>query len=467
MASRRELPADVAAALDRVPEARDRFASMPADRQIEWLNWIDRGRGRRGRAARIDEAIRRLLPSATAAEEEVVEPAGPPPERYWWLWLLLLLLLVIGGLLAWWLLTRGDDKSTVPNVIGLRAPSATQRIRDKDLEALPRSGQSDRPPGVVFAQDPGAGTQLDEGQTVTISISTGRLAVPDVTGLPLAKAQRRLTSTGFRNEVKRVASSRPKGVVVEQSPVAGVTAVRGTTVKLSVSSGVKPVIVPQVVGQTQGSAVSALTRIGLRPQLRNVTSAKPVGIIVAQKPSAGKEVDKGSTVILNVSTGTGPTTATTTTATTATTTATVTTTAAPARVRVPRVIGFAQTRALRRLNALGLRPTVLYVLSRQPVNRVVGQFPRPGTILRRGSRVRVNVSSGPNPQPSATVPNVIGQDQATAADNLRAAGFRVVVLNRPTSNQSQNGRVIDEQPGPDSVIPGGSQVTIFVGRFAG
>src|SRR5919204_2067442 len=263
MASRRELPEDVAAAFDRVPDAGERFAAMPAARQDEWLRWIDRGRGRRGRAARIDEAIRRLLPSAAAAEEEeVAEPAGPPPERYWWVWLALLLLLVIGGLLAWWLLTRGDDKSTVPNVVGLRGPAATERIRDRDLEALPRTGQSDRPPGVVFAQAPGAGTQLDKGQTVTISISAGRTAVPDVVGLPLADARQQLTSAGFKTEVKRVASSRPKRVVVEQSPVAGVTAVRGTTVKLSVSSGVKPVVVPQVVGKTQGSAVSALTKLG-------------------------------------------------------------------------------------------------------------------------------------------------------------------------------------------------------------
>src|SRR5580765_519786 len=78
MATPRELPADVAAALNRVPEARDRFAELPAERQAEWLSWIDRGEDR---GPRIDEMIRRLLPG----EEEVVEPGGPPPwERYWW-----------------------------------------------------------------------------------------------------------------------------------------------------------------------------------------------------------------------------------------------------------------------------------------------------------------------------------------------------------------------------------------------
>jgi beta-lactam-binding protein with PASTA domain len=405
----------------------------------------------------------RREPPATVAEEEVVEPVGPPPERHWWVWLLLLLLLVIGGLVAWWLLTRGDDKSTVPNVIGLRSQAAAARIRDRDLDVLPRTGQSNRPPDVVFAQKPGAGTQLDEGQTVTISISSGRQAVPDVVGLPLKDAQQQLESKGFQSEVKRVASSKPKGIVVDQEPLAGVTAVRGTTVNLSVSSGVKPVIVPQVVGQTQGSAVATLTRLKLKPILQNVPSAKPVGIVVAQKPAAGKEVDPGSKVTLNVSTG-APSTTTVATTTTTATTATVTTTAA--RTRVPRVTGLAQTPALRRLNSLGFRPIVTYVRSAQPANRVVSQRPA-GTSLRRGAPVRLNVSTGPNPQAPATVPNVIGQDQATAANTLRADGFRVAVLNRPTRDQSKNGLVVDEQPRAGSSIPRGSQVTIFIGRFTG
>ncbi|MGZ4414337.1 MAG: PASTA domain-containing protein [Gaiellaceae bacterium] len=459
MATRRELPADVAAALDRVPEAGSRFAALPADRQTAWIDWIDRARGRRARAGRIDEMVRRLLPSAAVAEE-VAEPAGPPPERYWWLWLLLLLLLVAGGLLAWYFLSRGDDKAVVPNVIGLREQQAQIRIQDSGLEALSRSAQSDRPTGVVFAEKPGAGAQLGKGQTVTIFVSSGRLAVPDVTALPLAEAQQNLQARGFKAEVKRVASTKPKGIVLEQDPAAGVTAVRGTTVTLSVSSGAKPVVVPRVVGQTQGAAVQALTALGLKPVLQNVPSDQPAGTVVGQKPPAGKEVDKGAEVTVNVSTGTGQSTTTTTTTTTGTTT-----TAAP--VRVPRVVGLAQTPALRSLNLLGLLPTVVYVSSSQPANRVVSQSPKSGTSLRPGARVRVNVSTGPNPQPNAAVPNVVGQDQATAAQTLRDAGFNVVVLNRPTADQSKDGLVVEQQPRATSSIPAGSQVTIFIGRFSG
>jgi len=464
MATRRELPTDIAAAFDRVPEAGSRFAALPLERQAAWLDWIDRAGGRRARAGRIDEMIRRSLPSAAVAEEEVAQPAGPLPERYWWLWLVLLLLLVVGGLLAWYFLSRGSDKATVPNVIGLREDAAAVRIHDRGLDVLPRTDASNRPPGIVFAEKPGPGTQLDKGQAVTIFISSGRLGVPDVTGLPLADAQQKLTAKGFKAEVKRVASSRPEGIVIGQEPVAGVTAASGTTVTLNVSSGIKPVLVPRVVGQTQGAAVDALTKLGLKPVLKNVPSDKPVGTVVGQNPPTGKEVETGAKVVVNVSTGAGPSTATVATTTT-TTGATTTTASGP--VRVPRVVALAQTPALRRLNVLGLRPTVVYVRSSQPANRIVAQLPAPGTILRRGSRVRVNISTGPNPQPTTAVPNVAGQDQTTAAQTLSAAGFKVAVLNRPTSDQSMDGLVAEQQPRAGSRIPAGSQVTIFVGRFSG
>jgi beta-lactam-binding protein with PASTA domain len=474
MATRRELPADFAAALDQFPAAADRFAALPAERQNEWLNWIARGRGRGARRRRIDEAVRRLSPPATAAatQEEIAEPVGPPPDRTWWIWLLLLLLLVIGGLLAWFFATRGPGKTTVPHVVGMRAQNAVATLHRKHLKDRELVGPSARPPNVVFAQTPGAGKQVNKNQTVIISVSSGpaRKPVPNVVGDPVATASRKVTSKGFVPVVKHHASTKPKGIVFAQQPLAGVTAVKGTKVILSVSTGIKPVIVPSVVGETQGAAVNTLTRVHLRPVLRNVPSPKPAGQVVAQKPAAGTKVDTGSAVTLNVSSGTGtvPTTTTVKSTTTTGTTATVTTSTAPsaARVPVPRVRGLAVTAGLSRLNSAGFRPVVRYVTSTRRAGLIVAESPAGGT-APFGSRVRVSVSEGPNPAQLTSVPNVVGQDQATAGTTLRQAGFKVLVLFRKTTNQSQDGLVIDEQPVAGSQIPRGSVVAIFVGRFSG
>ena len=197
-------------------------------------------------------------PAEAATEEEVVRPAGPPPpppERHWWVWLVLLLVVVVGGLLLWFFLTRGSDKTTVPKVVGLQETAATKQLEDHHLKPLPNTGPSSKAVGVVFAQNPGSGVQVDKGQTVTISISSGpaHKTVPNVTGLKLDQAEQQLQTAGFKFSVKHAASSRPKGIVASQTPVGGVTAVAGTTVQLLVSNGKKPVVVPSLVGQAQGA----------------------------------------------------------------------------------------------------------------------------------------------------------------------------------------------------------------------
>jgi serine/threonine-protein kinase len=310
---------------------------------------------------------------------------------------------------------------------------------------------------------------------VEISISSGpaRVSVPDVTGLREAAAKQRLAGAGFTStRTKRVASSKAKGTVVDQRPLGGVTAAKGTTVEISVSNGRKPVIVPSLVGLTQAAAVNQLTKVGLKPKLQNVPSTRPVGQVVAQKPPAGKEVDKGSTVVLNVSRGAGGVTTTvrtttrrttTTTATTRTAATTVTTTASS---RVQSVRGLAVTAGVRRLNTAGLRPVVRYVASSQQAGLIVAQAPAGGT-APRGSRVRVSVSKGPTPADSVTVPDVVGQDQASGAQAVRQAGLKVVVLFRKTSDQTKDGVVIDEQPAAGSSVPRGLYVAIVVGRFSG
>lgn len=465
MATTRQLPEDFAAALDRVPEARARFHAMPPDRQAQWIDWVDRASGRQ-RAARIDEAMSRLAPTAVATEHEVVEPAPPPRERNWWVWLLALLLLVVAGLLLWYFLSRGGGKRTVPDVVGLSSSAAAQRLHAKDLDVVPNTGASSRPVGTVFAQRPGAGAQVNKGSNVTILISGGlaRKPVPNVTDLPVAQAEQQLTSIGFKTAVRRIASTRKAGLVTAQNPAAGVTAVKGATVTLSVSSGQQPIAVPSLVGSQQGAAVTKLTKLGLKPQLQNVASSMPAGQIVAQKPPAGQQVDKGSTVVLNVSSGSsgGTTTQTTTTVTTTTAAGGGSGGSAAGSVSIPAVRGLAVTAGLRRLNTAGLLPIVRYVPSSSRAGIIVTASPT-GTAAK-GSRVHVSVSEGPNPATPASVPSVVGQDQASASQAVRQANFKVVVLFRKTSDPSKSGTVIDQQPPAGASIPGGSYVAIFVGR---
>jgi eukaryotic-like serine/threonine-protein kinase len=134
-------------------------------------------------------------------------------------------------------------------------------------------------------------------------------------------------------------------------------------------------------------------------------------------------------------------------------------------VKVPNVVGEDQTTAQKRLQRNGLKSSVSYVASSRPGGTVVSEQPPAGTTVKRGSRVALKISNGPNPKPLKTVPDVTGQDQATATTTLRQAGFVVVTIDEPTNDQTQNGIVIDEQPTPGSRIPQGSQVTIYVGVF--
>src|SRR5204863_9618734 len=138
-----------------------------------------------------------------------------------------------------------------------------------------------------------------------------------------------------------------------------------------------------------------------------------------------------------------------------------------ATVQVPSLVGLTQLTAQRRLQALGLRVRTVYVPSTKPGGTVVAQRPAPGSVAKRGWRVRLNVSNGPNSQPLTALPDVTGEDEASATADLQAAGFQVQVFDQPTTDQNQDGTVVDEDPAPGTRIPAGSQVAIYVARFGG
>src|SRR3954447_24880534 len=161
-------------------------------------------------------------------EDEYVPPRRPPVPEIW-PWLLLLLLLVIGGLLAAYFFTRDDDHQksspsvvTVPAVVGVKQDEAVRRLNERDLVPQLNSRPSKFPAGTVFAQDPGARTEVDRRSSVTLSVSAATLtAVPTVVGSRTPAAVARLRRAGLQPQVTAVPATAPPGVVVAESPGPG------------------------------------------------------------------------------------------------------------------------------------------------------------------------------------------------------------------------------------------------------
>ena len=396
--------------------------------------------------------------------EETTEAVPPRRRPLIWPGLLALLLLVLAGIGAYLYLAQADE-TTVPAVTGLRQADAEAKVRDAELEPRTARQESSRPRGVVLAQSPDAGDEVEEGSTVRLVVSAGPPSetVPDVVGEAEARAVADLTAAGFESEIARAFSDRKAGLVVAQEPKAGARLEEGSTVKLTVSKGARPVTVPDVVGTTSSQATATLRDAGLEANVVGVPSDEPSGTVVAQSPAAGKQAKEGDRVRLNVAQAPGETTTQppATTAPPPATTQPTTTAAQPATV--PDAVGQELADAASAFAAEGLRVGVKYVPSEEPQGRVIAQAQPAGTERKRGDTVQLNVSTGPEPAAAATVPNVAGRRLDEARQALEQAGFEVLALD-PSGDELRNSRPIAAQtPAGGASIPGGSLVILYVG----
>lgn len=166
--------------------------------------------------------------------------------------------------------------------------------------------------GTILAQDPQAGRSLmltENGINVSLKVSSGyvMLNVEDVSGLDYREAALILQNAGFNVEMKNVTSSEvEKDLVISTSPSAGEQLTSGSTVYVSVSSGISLsyVTVPNVIGLPETSAVAKLEAAGLScAGTEYETSDFEVGTVIRQSKAAFTEAEEHSGVILTVSSG--------------------------------------------------------------------------------------------------------------------------------------------------------------------
>ena len=143
--------------------------------------------------------------------------------------------------------------------------------------------------------EPGAGTEVDAGDEITINISTGpeQREIPDVATLSYADAVKKLTSAGFGRFKQSPSASTPelKDRVVGTLPPANQTSAITNEITIVVGSGPEAKPVPDVKDQTEESARQILTASGFTNLIPvPADSTTPCGQIVGTDPAAGGQV---------------------------------------------------------------------------------------------------------------------------------------------------------------------------------
>jgi serine/threonine-protein kinase len=146
-------------------------------------------------------------------------------------------------------------------------------------------------------------------------------------------------------------------------------------------------------------------------------------------------------------------------------------------------VGLPQQEAVAKITRDGIDVSVIIGASAKPRGIVVSQSPGGGSRIGSGQSVTLHVSNGhalqtststtqaatttaattattATTQSTAAVPSVTGQDMASAAGQVEAAGF--VAETDPVSASGPAGSVVSEAPSAGSSAPAGSVVRLSV-----
>ncbi len=135
--------------------------------------------------------------------------------------------------------SRGKEQIEVPDVVGRPRAEAERTIQDAGLQTSVSEEESgDADPGTVLRQDPGAGSQLARGKTVTLVVAKAPadVAVPGVIDSTEAQAVRALEGAGFQVDIEEEPVDTPDddGIVVDQDPNPDTRRPPGSTVTITV-----------------------------------------------------------------------------------------------------------------------------------------------------------------------------------------------------------------------------------------
>jgi len=203
--------------------------------------------------------------------------------------------------------TETTTQVEVPDLLGMTEDEAKEALEEAGLgyKNIGTASSDEYDEGTVMDQSVNAGKKVDENTTIKVTFSSGKgdTEIPDVTGMSESTAISKLKAAGFKYSTEyEYSDSVDSGLVISYSPTGEAT--EGDTITLTVSQGQETVQVPDVKGQSQSAAESAISNAGLTSSVTSEYSDTVAeGCVISQGTSAGSYVTKGSNVSIVVSKG--------------------------------------------------------------------------------------------------------------------------------------------------------------------
>lgn len=173
------------------------------------------------------------------------------------------------AIVAGFFLLSGNKDGTMMDLVGKTEKEATALLIDKGYKVSDDVNYelSDKyEKGLVVATDPEAGHAINEGDTVTLTLSKGKyIVMEDYTGVSYDTAYKKLTKLGYKvKKYEKSDDEYKEGIVIGQSISEGEKQdpnEKGKIITLTVSKGVT-ITVPSLYGQDINAAKSTLESQG-------------------------------------------------------------------------------------------------------------------------------------------------------------------------------------------------------------
>jgi eukaryotic-like serine/threonine-protein kinase len=199
-------------------------------------------------------------------------------------------------------LSKGPERYAVPDVTEMSVDEARAALEDTNLAVgnIEERYHDEEPAGVVLEQGTADGTEVRRGTPIDLVVSKGRepLTVPELVGQDADSAAEALDDMGLKVKVEDEPSdSVEANHVIRTEPAAGAQLFRDDTVTVVISSGPKPIKVPDVEGKRAAEARKILLEAGFRVEISQLFPGGP-NEVINQAPGKDSEVPPGTTVHL-------------------------------------------------------------------------------------------------------------------------------------------------------------------------